>query len=81
MLNQECKYMYNKHFMYCRAVKKVSICNYFCDNPQLYQVTLIHYKKNLEPVIYTMTTKTTIFMFLNTISSKNEYNFLHGYNT
>ena len=73
--------MYNKHFMYCRAVKKVSICNYFCDNPQLYQVTLIHYKKNLEPVIYTMTTKTTIFMFLNTISSKNEYNFLHGYNT
>jgi hypothetical protein len=64
--------------MYCRAVKKVSLCKYyFWDNPQLYQVTLIHYKQNLEPVIYTMTTKTTIFMFLNTISGKNEYEFFY----
>ena len=69
--------------MYCRAVKKVSLCKYyFWDNPTPYQVTLIYYKKYIEPVIYTMTTKTKNFMFLNTISSKNEYDlFLHGYNT
>lgn len=67
--------------MYCRAVKKVSLCNYFWDNPQLYQVTSIHYKKNLEPVIYTMTTKTTIFMFFkHNFKQKWIWLFLHGYN-